>query len=152
MTEMHLSVSLTSNCDFDTDYVTQKLGVTPCQIRKKGEKIGPVGSTSVYKYTEWEYATEQIFAEDAQLLITQMMQMFQCRAETMLDLANWCTGQWSIVLDGYIHSGNAPTVLLLPEAVKFCSLIKAIFQCVIDISYDYTNREEEQMGYGSAEN
>ena len=152
MTEMYLSISLTSNCDFDTDYVSQKLGVKPTRIRKKGGRIGPIESTSVYKYTEWEYAAEPISADDAQPLISQMMKTFQGCEGTMLDLANWCTGQWTIVLDGYIHSGNAPTVLLLPETVKFCSSINAAFQYVIDISCDYSNHQEYRRKYGSAEN
>ena len=44
------------------------------------------------------------------------------------------------VLDGYVHSGDAPTVLLPPDFVEFCAAIGAIFQYVIDISYDYTSK------------
>ncbi len=44
-------------------------------------------------------------------LIAQAAAMFQSRATVMRELADEYGGKWAIVLDGYVHSGDAPTVL-----------------------------------------
>ena len=139
MTDMYLSVSLEAKHDFDTDAVTRRLGVEPTQIRKLGTPIHP-GHDALYKYSSWEWDTAHISADDAGSLIAQAAAMFQSRAAAMRKLADECCGTWAIVLDGYIHSGDAPVVLLPPDFVEFCAAIGAIFQYVIDISYDYTSK------------
>lgn len=72
--------------------------------------------------------------------------MFQSRATVMRELADEYGGKWAIVLDGYVHSGDAPTVLLPPDFVEFCAAIGAIFQYVIDISYDYASKGGADRG------
>lgn len=148
MTDMYLSVSLEARHDFDTDEVTRRLSVEPTQVRKFGTPMQP-GHNALYKYSSWEWDTAHISADDAGKLIAQTAAVFQGREEIMRELADECGGKWAIVLDGYIHSGNAPVVLLPPDFVEFCAAIGAIFQYVIDISYDYTSKGG--AGRGTAE-
>ena len=135
---MYLSVSLEARHDFDTDAVTRRLGVEPTQVRKFGTPMQP-GHDALYKYSSWEWDSGHIYADNAEALIAQAAAMFQSRAAFMRELADECGGNWAIVLDGYIHSGSAPVVLLPPDFVVFCAAIGAIFQYVIDISYDYAS-------------
>ena len=121
MTDMYLSVSLEAKHDFDTGAVTRRLGVEPTQIRKLGTPMHP-GHDALYKYSSWEWDTAHISADDAGSLIAQAAAMFQ------------------------IHSGDAPTVLLPPDFVEFCAAIGAIFQYVIDISYDYSSEGGADRG------
>lgn len=138
MTDIYLSVSLEAKHDFDTDAVTRRLGVEPTQIRKLGTPIRP-GHDALYKYSSWEWVTGHISSDDAGALIAQAAAVFQSRAAAMRELADECGGNWAIVLDGYIHSGSAPVVLLPPDFVEFCAAIGAIFQYAIDISYEYAS-------------
>lgn len=118
MTDIYLSVSLEVKHDFDTDAVTRRLGVEPTRIRKLGTPMHP-GHDALYKQSSWEWDTGHISADDAGSLIAQAAAMFQSRAAAMRELADECGGKWAIVLDGYIHSGDAPTVLLPPDFVEF---------------------------------
>ena len=145
MTDLYLSVSLEAKHDFDTAAVTRRLGVEPTQIRKLGTPMHP-GHDALYKYNSWEWDTGHISADDAGELIAQAAAMFQSRATVMRELADEYGGKWAIVLDGYIHSGDAPTVLLPPDFVEFCAAIGAIFQYVIDISYDYSSEGGADRG------
>lgn len=145
MTDMYLSVSLEAKQDFDTDAVTRRLGIEPTQVRKLGTPMRP-GHDALYKYSSWEWDTAHISADDAGELITQAAATFQSRATIMRELADKYGGKWTIVLDGYIHSGDAPAVLLSPDFVEFCAAIGAIFQYVIDISYDYASEGVTDRG------
>ena len=142
---MYLSVSLEARHNFDTDAVTRWLGVEPTQVRELGTPMRP-GHDALYKYSSWEWDTGHIFADDAGSLIAQAAAMFQSRAAIMRELADECGGTWAIVLDGYIHSGDAPVVLLPPDFVEFCAAIGAIFQYVIDISFDYAPKGGADRG------
>ena len=144
MTDMYLSVSLEAKQDFDTDAVTRRLGIEPTQVRKLGTPMQP-GHDALYKYSSWEWDTAHISADDAGALIAQTAAVFQSRAAVMRELAEECGGNWAIVLDGYIH-GGAPVVLLPPDFVEFCAAIGAIFQYVIDISYDYASEGGADRG------
>ena len=145
MTDMYLSVSLEAKHDFDTDEVSRRLGVEPTQVRKLGTPMHP-GHDALYKYSSWEWDTAHISADDAGSLIARAAAMFQSRAAAMRELADECGGTWAIWLDGYIHSGGAPVVLLPPDFVEFCAAIGAIFQYVIDISYDYSSEGGADRG------
>ena len=148
MTDMYLSVSLEAKHDFDTDEVTRRLGIEPTQVRKLGTPM-QLGHDALYRYSSWEWDTAHISADDARALIAQAAAVFQSRAAVMRELADEYGGKWAIVLDGYIHSGNAPTVLLPPDFAEFCAAIGASFQYVIDISYDYAS--EGGAAHGASE-
>lgn len=136
MTKMKLMFVLSSDSDFDTDYVTKKVGTLPTSVVRKND---PDSSPPYRDFTEWVVSTDYICDDTVTPLLSQLRQKIVCSPHTLRELADECNADWYIVFDGYTYSGNAPFVYLSDEFVDFCAEIQAKVMFNFDISCDYCN-------------
>lgn len=142
MTKMHLMLALVSDFDFDIDYVTNKIGVSPSSTRKLNDPIGSQECGVYSKSTEWIIDTDYIYADNVSLLLSKLQSMVTCNSHTLRELAVECNGTWVVTFDGYVYSGDAPHVNLPGDFINWCAEIQAMIMLCFDISYRYNNYQD----------
>lgn len=108
---------------FDPQYVTEKIGITPSCVTRKGEVYG---NGHIRRATQWGIETEKFHEDDLLPVIEQLCSILGNTPSTLLrELAEECGAEWNLLFEVDIRDGRDPVGYLPPEFVQFCGEIKA---------------------------
>lgn len=142
-TNAYAYISFVSNSDFDDDFpleiVSERLRVIPTKTRKKGEQTPYKPPLTHYRFTSWEYGTDNTITLDVNDVLMPVIDMLEPRIEDIILLKK----EWNLRADIHIviqiYDGFTPGLGIEARASRVAAAIDAY----IDIDL-YVSPFEEQ--------
>ena len=108
--------------DFDTSFVTKRMGIEPMWLRKKDEVLG---NGSLFGHTEWGIKTKKHVTRDMLPVIEELSSVLTYSPSMLKELAYQCNAEWELLVQMDIRDKEPPAVYFPSEFVKFCGEIGA---------------------------
>lgn len=113
--------------DFDLDYVTNILEISPTYTRDKNEILR---NGEKFGHTEWGTYTEYEQSFDIEIQLDKVLIPYRNKVDLMNKIRIECNAEWNVVIVIYIRNGHKPALGFSKHNLKFLASIDA------DVGFD----------------
>lgn len=115
--------------DFPLEIVTERLGVNPTKIYKKGEIIRRISETETHtrSYSSWELSTGYQDSLDVGELLEQVIRQIRNKTSIINELKKEFGLECRFVIVAIMENGYTPALYLDIPVIEFANSIKADF-------------------------
>ena len=94
MAEIQVYLTLAGD-EFDSNYVTNVIGLSPTHLRDKNELLG---NGRLFGHCEWSIETELIHTDDLSDILDSFFSILPCNPDVLSSVARRVNAQWSILI------------------------------------------------------
>ena len=110
------------NSDFDPDYITNKLGIEPFEIRRMGAPR-PQGH-GVYPFSNWACYKEFQPATNAETQCQNIVHKLHNQIPLLQEIKQEYNVDYTITVVLHIHGAESPVLAFDSEIIEFCQRTK----------------------------